>query len=482
MLVSTVTLTLLVCSSSAVPVLRGQQHRDWRQVLHHIPKQRTERWQLLPLRKDLFMPTEYEFHKNAWINLNPRRCGVPDLPSVKYIWHANTKRTRRFVIAGERWNKTDLTYKIVRFPWQLSKVKVQRTIAEAVRVWSDVTPLTFTEVQDTSADIIIEFTRYWHGDNLPFDGPGGVLAHAFYPQTPQAGNIHFDYDELWTTDSNKGTDLLQVAAHEFGHALGLQHSRVPKSLMSPYYTFRYPLSLAEDDKQGIQYLYGSPRYNEVEHFNPDTETNDLPWVDHRGNKPDACETDFDAVSMIRGELFFFKSKYVWRLRDRHLQPGYPALASRHWWAIPDHIDAGFEDAAGNFWFFQGSNYWIYDGENQVSGPKLISELGLPIAEVQAALMWGLEQKKIYFFKGTNYWRFNVNKNDMDSTYPRSTNDWRGIPPNIDGAFQDEHGYAYFLQGRYYWKFDPVQVKVQEGYPRLVGPDFFGCASSPRPVT
>lgn len=70
-------------------------------------------------------------------------------------------------------------------------------------------------------------------------------------------------------------------------------------------------------------------------------------------QPDACRTDFEAVSMIRGELFFFKSGYVWRLRGRQLQPGYPALASRHWTGIPDHVDAAYEDKSGNIWFFQG---------------------------------------------------------------------------------------------------------------------------------
>lgn len=70
-------------------------------------------------------------------------------------------------------------------------------------------------------------------------------------------------------------------------------------------------------------------------------------------QPDACATSFDAVSMIRGELFFFKSRYVWRLRERRLQPGYPALASRHWRGIPDHVDAACEDESGNIWFFQG---------------------------------------------------------------------------------------------------------------------------------
>lgn len=29
--------------------------------------------------------------------------------------------------------------------------------------------------------------------------------------------------------------------------------------MSPFYSFRYPLSLSPDDRRGIQYLYGRPQ-------------------------------------------------------------------------------------------------------------------------------------------------------------------------------------------------------------------------------
>ncbi|KAG8597221.1 hypothetical protein GDO81_002200 [Engystomops pustulosus] len=213
------------------------------------PSLKSRLWMRQPHTKGILRP------HNSW---NPPRCGVPDIP-VPEDSSNGRNRQKRFVLSGGRWDKTNLTYKIIRFPWQLSKVKVRKTLAEALRVWSEVTPLTFTELHEGRADINIDFTRYWHGDNLPFDGPGGILAHAFFPKTHREGDVHFDYDEAWTIGNNLGTDLLQVAAHEFGHVLGLQHSSVSKSLMSPFYTFRYPLSLSTDDKQGIQYLYGAPQ-------------------------------------------------------------------------------------------------------------------------------------------------------------------------------------------------------------------------------
>jgi hypothetical protein len=63
-------------------------------------------------------------------------------------------------------------------------------------------------------DIDILFVRGKHGDGLPFDGPEGIVAHAFYPT---AGALHFDADENWTLNQSGGINLFQVELYYCGY-------------------------------------------------------------------------------------------------------------------------------------------------------------------------------------------------------------------------------------------------------------------------
>ena len=83
---------------------------------------------------------------------------------------------------------------------------------EAFNVWSNVTNLTFEKIFSGDAHIEIRFETSSHGDDDPFDGEGGTLAHAFFPIF--GGDTHFDEEEDWTVKSFRGTSLLQESSQE----------------------------------------------------------------------------------------------------------------------------------------------------------------------------------------------------------------------------------------------------------------------------
>ncbi|XP_055846889.1 stromelysin-2-like [Episyrphus balteatus] len=172
------------------------------------------------------------------------RCGVKDK-------RANSRSERSF---GTAWRKKDLTYRISRYTRRMDRNNVDAEIARAFSVWSEHTDLSFTAKRNGPVDIDITFLEGEHGDGNPFDGTGGTLAHAY---SPEYGDAHFDDAEHWSINSPRGTNLFQVAAHEFGHSLGLDHSSVQEALMAPYYRRYEPyFRLHSSDITEIQELYG----------------------------------------------------------------------------------------------------------------------------------------------------------------------------------------------------------------------------------
>ena len=181
------------------------------------------------------------------------RCGVQDF----YIQSDSTSNISAPYRTLTKWtSKSVLSWRVTKFSSKLTRSQVVNTVWKAFQFWSSVTNLKFFEKTTGEVDIPIEFVTYDHGDGNPFDGPGGTLAHAYYPET---GDIHVDDTEDWTLDSSQGTNFLQTLTHEIGHSIGLDHSTNNKAVMFPFiqqYTSLF--SLHQDDILGAQSLYGSP--------------------------------------------------------------------------------------------------------------------------------------------------------------------------------------------------------------------------------
>jgi hypothetical protein len=166
---------------------------------------------------------------------------------------------------GEGWdgpgrNSTTLGYYYLSGTAMLPAGFIQAEFERALSEWAQYVDVQFVRSVSplSSRTLTVLFGTRSHGDPFPFDGPGRVLAHTFYPAPPNpepvAGDVHFDEDENWGLPG--GLDFYSVALHEVGHALGLGHSDRPGAVMYAYY--RRADGLAAEDVTAIQQLY-APR-------------------------------------------------------------------------------------------------------------------------------------------------------------------------------------------------------------------------------
>nr|XP_023691113.1 matrix metalloproteinase-9 [Paramormyrops kingsleyae] len=300
---------------------------------------------------------------------------------------------------------------------------------------------------------------------------------------------NYDKDMHWGFCPDQGYSLFLVAAHEFGHALGLEHTDVREALMFPMYDYIKDFSLHSDDIQGIQKLYGSksgtlppnttvvtPVTTEDPMETTPSPTPGLPTQQPIDPSQDACKAEkFDCITEIQGDLHLFKNGKYWRLssqKDGEING--PYSISDTWPALPPTIDSAFQDLlTKKLYVFSGRRFWVYTGMN-VLGPRSLEKLGLPsnIMRVEGALQRG--RSKVLLFSGENYWRLDVKAQVIDKGYPRLIDlTFGGVPVDAHDVFL-YNGNIYFCRDRFYWRMNSRRQVDRVGYLKydvLKCPDF-----------
>ncbi|KAK5934957.1 hypothetical protein CgunFtcFv8_020360 [Champsocephalus gunnari] len=264
----------------------------------------------------------------------------------------------------------------------------------------------------------------------------------------------YDDDSKWGFCPDQGYSLFLVAAHEFGHALGLEHSQDPGALMAPVYTYTKDFRLSNDDINGIQELYGA--------------STDKPLSPTQGpvTPMDICKEPvvFDAVAQIRGETFFFKDRFLFRSVNFRSKPTGPMLVATYWPDLPIKIDAAYENPVEeNTVFFAGNEVWVYKADALQSGyPKRLSSFGLPTDLEKIDSVFNFRKnRKTYMFAGDQFWRYNEDTKTIDAGFPKLIADsWNGLPDDIDSSFSlNGIDYSYFFKGNHYFKLEDSSLKI-----------------------
>ncbi|XP_054258762.1 matrix metalloproteinase-17-like [Macrosteles quadrilineatus] len=271
--------------------------------------------------------------------------------------------------------------------------------------------------------------------------------------------------------------------------------RTTPSTRRPYYTSRPQTTTTRRPEMNVTFVGDSetvdmhkshdPTHNIPDPVAPLIPDHDVPenpreHTPDSAGPPDACTGLYSAVANIRGELFVFKDKFVWRLSGPgRLMPGYPVPVYRMFNKLPesvDKIDAVYERSSdNNIIIFSGKKYWVHDGNRVIEGPNTLLDYGLPsyVKKIDAVMVWA-KNKKTYLFSGHEFWRFNETTHTMDPKYPKTIDLFRGVPSPLDSALTWTDGITYFFKDNMYWAFNNTWLRTEAYYPQQASQYWLGC--------
>ncbi|NXD03339.1 MMP15 protein, partial [Certhia familiaris] len=383
------------------------------------------------------------------------RCGVPDQFGARM---KSNMRRKRYALTGRRWSQSHLTFSIQNYTEKLGRYHSYEAVRRAFRVWEQATPLVFREVAYED----IRQKRKKEADIMVLFASGfhgdsspfdGLGGFLAHAYFPGPG---MGGDTHFDLDEPWTLENADVSGNNLFlvavHELGHSLGLEHSSNPSAIMAPFYQWMDTENFQLPEDDLKGIQQLYGTADGHPQP-TKPLPTVTpRRPGRPDQRPPKPPSPGKP----------------ERPPKPGSPDRPDQYG---PDICDGDFDTVAvlrGEMFVFKGRWFW------RVRHNRVLDNYPMPIGHFWRGLPGDIDAAyerhdgRFVFFKGDRYWLFR--EANLEPGYPQPLVTYgQGIPyDSIDTAvWWEPTGHTFFFRGDRYWRFNEDTRSVDPGYPKPI---------------